>query len=149
MEGEPAVTVLYGSMYDHTREMADAVARGVTAAGVPVRVVDAARVHPSTVLTEVWRRKGLILGSPTYDSGIFPAVEHALRLVVCKRLANRVVGLFGSLGWQGGAVRKMADEVAPLGWDLVDKVEFKGAPRADDLARGDELGRAVAERVRG
>ena len=147
MEGEPAVTVLYGSMYDHTREMADAVARGVTAAGVPVRVVDAARVHPSFVLAEAWRRRGLILGAPTYDTGIFPAVDHALRLIVAKRLLNRVVGLFGSLGWQGGAVRKMADEVTPLGWDLVDKVEFKGAPRQDDLARGEELGRRVAERV--
>ncbi len=149
MEGEPAVTVLYGSMYDHTREMADAVARGVTAAGVPVRVVDAGRVHPSFVLAEAWRRKGLVLGSPTYDTGIFPAVEHALRLIARKRLANRVVGLFGSFGWRGGAVRKMADEVAPLGWDLVDKVEFGGAPRPDDLARGEELGRAVARRVRG
>ncbi|MBC7170549.1 FprA family A-type flavoprotein [Candidatus Bipolaricaulota bacterium] len=149
MDGEPAVTVVYGSMYDHTRRMADAVARGVREAGVLVKIVDAARVHPSAVLAEVWRRKGLIVGSPTYDSGIFPAVEHALRLVVRKRLANRVVGLFGSLGWQGGAVRNMADEIAPVGWDLVDQVEFRGAPRADDLARGEALGRAVAERVRG
>ncbi len=148
MEGEPAVTVVYGSMYDHTRRMADVVAQGVAAAGVPVAVVDAGRVHPSFVLAEVWRRKGLVLGSPTYDGGIFPAVDAVLRLLVRKRLANRVAGLFGSLGWQGGAVRKMADAVAPLGWDVVDKLEFKGAPRQDDLARGEELGRRVAERVR-
>lgn len=147
MEGEPAVTVVYGSMYDHTRQMADAVARGVRATGVPVRVVDAARVHPSTVLAETWRRRGLVLGSPTYDTGIFPAVDHALRLIVAKRLLNRVVGLFGSFGWKGGAVRKMADEVASLGWDLADTVEFPGAPRQDDLARGEELGRRIAERV--
>ncbi|MCR4391382.1 MAG: FprA family A-type flavoprotein [Candidatus Acetothermia bacterium] len=148
MEGEPAVTVVYGSMYDHTRRMADAVARGVTAAGLPVSVIDAARVHPSFVLAEVWRRRGLILGSPTYDTGIFPAVEHALRLIARKRLANRVVGLFGSSGWQGGAVRKMAEEVAKLGWELVDKLEFKGAPVREDLAQGEELGRRVAERVK-
>lgn len=149
MEGEPAVTVVYGSMYDHTRRVADAVARGVVTAGVPVRVVDAARVHPSIVLAEVWKRRGLVLGSPTYDTGIFPAVEAVLRLLAHKRLANRVVGLFGSLGWQGGAVRKMADEAAALGWDLVDKVEFRGAPSPDDLARGQDLGRTVAERVKG
>lgn len=149
MEGEPAVTVVYGSMYDHTRRVADAVARGVAAAGVPVRVVDAARVHPSTVLAEAWRRRGLVLGSPTYDTGIFPAVDHALRLIVGKRLANRVVGMFGSFGWKGGAVRKMADEVASLGWDLAGTVEFRGAPRRDDLIRAEALGRTVAERVNG
>lgn len=149
MEGERAVTVVYGSMYDHTRRMADAVARGAREAGVPVRVLDAARAHPSTVLAEVWRRRGLVLGSPTYDTGIFPPVDHALRLIVAKRLQHRVAGLFGSLGWRGGAVQKMADAVAPLGWDVVDKLEFRGAPTADDLARAVELGRAVAERVRG
>lgn len=148
MEGERAVTVVYGSMYDHTRRMADAVACGVTAAGLPVKVVDAARVHPSFVLAEAWLRRGLVLGSPTYDTGIFPAVEHALRLIARKRLANRVVGLFGSAGWQGGAVRKMAEEVAELGWELVDKLEFKGAPVREDLAAGEELGRRVAERVK-
>lgn len=57
MEGERGVTVLYGSMYDHTREMADAVARGVAAAVVPVHVVDAARAHPGFALAEVWRRR--------------------------------------------------------------------------------------------
>ncbi|HEU68879.1 MAG TPA: FprA family A-type flavoprotein [Candidatus Acetothermia bacterium] len=149
MEGEPAVTVVYGSMYDHTRQMADAVACGVTAAGVPVRVVDAARVHPSTVLAEAWRRKGLIVGSPTYDTGIFPAVGQALRLIARKRLGNRVVGLFGSFGWRGGAVGKLAGLVDELGWELLGKVEFRGAPTADDLAQGRELGQAVAERVKG
>jgi flavorubredoxin len=149
MEGEPGVTVVYGSMYDHTRRMADSVAHGVAAARVPVKVVDAARVHPSFVIAEVWRRRGVVLGAPTYDGGILPAVEDVLRLLVRKRLANRTVGLFGSAGWQGGAVRKMADEITPLGWDLVDKLEFKGAPTPDDLSRGEDLGRRVAERVTG
>jgi len=148
MEGDPAVTVMYASMYDHTRRMADAVARGASSVGAPVMVVDAARVHPSFILAEVWRRRGLVLGSPTYDGGILPAVEHVLHLLERKRLANRVVGLFGSSGWQGGAVRKMSDEVAALGWDLVDKVEFQGAPAPDDLACGEDLGRRVAEQVK-
>ncbi|HEU68818.1 MAG TPA: FprA family A-type flavoprotein [Candidatus Acetothermia bacterium] len=141
------MTVVYGSMYDHTRRMADAVARGAAAAGVPVAVVDAGRIHPSFVLAEAWRRRGLVLGAPTYDGGILPAVGAVLRLMARKRLANRVVGLFGSHGWQGGAVRKMADEVAEPRWEVVDKVEFEGAPRREDPARGAELGRQVAERV--
>jgi len=111
--------------------------------------VDAGRVHPSFVLAETWRRRGLVLGAPTYDGGILPAVEHVLRLLARKRLANRVAGLFGSSGWRGGAVRKMAEEVDGLGWDLVDTVEFRGAPRLDDLARAEELGQKVAEKIRG
>ena len=147
-EGEPGVTLVFGSMYGETRKMAEAVARGVREGGLPVRVLDAGRVHVSFLIQEAWRCRGLILGSPTYDTGIFPPVEHFLRLLERKRLRNRVVGIFGSYGWRGGARTKLEEKVRELGWELVGSVEFAGAPTAEELRQGQELGRAVAERVR-
>ncbi len=147
MEGDPGVAIVYGSMYGETLAMAEAVAHGVREAGVPVRVLDAGRVPTSFLLRDAWRYRGLILGSPTYDTGVFPPVEHLVRLLERKRLKNRSVGLFGSHGWAGGALRKLGEKAAELGWDLVGEVGFAGAPTAEDLARGRELGRAVGERV--
>ncbi|HDI11213.1 MAG TPA: FprA family A-type flavoprotein, partial [Candidatus Acetothermia bacterium] len=147
MEGEKGVTVVFGSMYGFTLRMAEAVARGVASVGVPVRLVDAARVHPSYVLLEVWKRRGLIVGAPTYDAGIFPPVELALRLLERKRLRNRVVGLFGSFGWGGGALKAMEELAKRNGWELVRTLPFRGSPSAEELRDGEELGREVAERV--
>ncbi|MBC7099303.1 MBL fold metallo-hydrolase, partial [Candidatus Bipolaricaulota bacterium] len=52
MEGRAEVTLVYGSMYGHTRRMAEAVARGVRNEGIPVKVLDACRVHVSYLIRE-------------------------------------------------------------------------------------------------
>jgi len=148
MEGLPEVTLIYGSMYGHTRRLAETVARGVRAEGVPVRVLDASRVQVSYLIREAWKRRGLILGVPTYDGGVFPALEQLLRLLERKRLKDRVVGVFGSYGWHGGAVKKVAAKAGELGWEVVGEVGFQGAPTGEDLAAGEALGREVARRVR-
>jgi hypothetical protein len=41
----------------------------------------------------------------------------------------------------------MRETLGPLKWDVVGAVEFTGKPTADDLKRGRELGRTVAEAV--
>ena len=148
MEARPEVTVVFGSMYGFTARMAEAVARGAAGEGVPVRVLDAGRTHVSFLIREAWKRKGLIIGAPTYDTGIFPPVEYFLRLLERKRLRDRVAGLFGSFGWKGGSVEKMRERVEALGWELVDAVAFRGAPAPEDLKKAEELGAAVARRVR-
>lgn len=147
-EGEPGVVVIFGSMYGETRKMAEAVAQGVREEGLPVRVLDASRVHVSFLIRDAWRFQGLILGTPTYDTGIFPPIEYALRLLERKRLKNRVVGIFGSYGWRGGARAKLEEKVRELGWEVVETLEFAGAPTVEDIATGRELGRKVAARVK-
>jgi flavorubredoxin len=114
-----------------------------------VRILDAGRVHVSFLIREAWKRRGLILGAPTYDAGIFPPVEYLLRLLERKRLGGRIVGLFGSYGWRGGSVEVMRERVEALGWELVDAVAFPGAPTPRDFSRAQALGEAVAHRVAG
>ncbi|MGQ9734405.1 MAG: FprA family A-type flavoprotein [Candidatus Bipolaricaulia bacterium] len=149
MEGEPGLVLIYGSMYGDTELMAERVARGASAAGVPIiKVLDASRTHLSFLLAEAWRYQGLILGAPTYDGGIFFPMEQFLRLVQRKRLQNRLVGIFGSFGWSGGAIKGMRAIIEELEWELVEPVvEFNGRPGAKELEQGEALGRALAKRV--
>ncbi len=148
MEGEAAVTVAYGSMYDHTRQMADAAARGVVEAGLPVKIVDIARTHVSFALAEVWKRRGLILVAPTYDAGLFYPMEHLLQVLTRKRLGQRTVGLVGSYGWVGRAIAKMKETAEALGWSVAGELEYQGFPQAEDLEKARELGYRVAHEVR-
>lgn len=99
MEGEKGVTIIYGSMYGNTRKMMESVAKGVKSVGCKnFKVLDASRKNLSFLLKEAWRRKGLIIGSPTYDARIFPPVDQFMNIVQKKRLQNRVAGVFGSYG---------------------------------------------------
>ncbi len=147
MEGEPGVTVVYGSMYGRTRLAAEAAAQGVAEVGAHVQMVDSSRTHASYIVRDVWRRRGLILAAPTYDAGVFPPVDHALNLLERKRLRNRAVGLLGSYGWQGGAMAKLEERIRALDWDLVGTHAFAGQPTQHDLTVAKKVGREVASKV--
>ncbi len=149
VEGEPGVTLIYGSMYGNTLEMMEAVAEGVKSSGCAnLEILDASRVHLSFLLSEAWRREGLIVGAPTYDARIFPTVDRFLKLAKKKKLRNRVAGVFGSFGWSGGAAKRMKKIVEEQDWELVEPVaDFRGKPSEEELERGRELGEAVGEKV--
>ncbi|MBN1282935.1 MAG: FprA family A-type flavoprotein [Proteobacteria bacterium] len=152
-EGEEGVVVVYGSMYGNTERMMEACAVGLADEEVSrVRIHDVSRMHVSYLIRDAWRFRGLILGSPTYDTGLYPPMDHFIRLLAHKRLMNRVLGLFGTFGWSGGGVSTLT-EFAKGGrgaWDLVEPiVEARCAPSAEDLKRCEELGRNVVKRLRG
>ncbi len=149
LEGEKGVTLIYGSMYGNTSEMMEAVARGLKSKECTnIKILDASRVHMSYLLSESWRRKGLIIGTPTYDGRIFPPVDHFVQLARKKKLKDRVVGLFGSFGWSGGALDRVKSVSEQLNWNLIEPIcEFNGKPTNADLKRGKELGEKIIERV--
>ncbi|MFO8034509.1 MAG: FprA family A-type flavoprotein [Candidatus Bipolaricaulota bacterium] len=144
MEGEPEVTLVYGSMYGRTRLAAEAAAQGVADEHVPVKIIDASRTHASYIVRDVWKRRGVILAAPTYDAGVFPPLDHALNLLERKRLRNRAAGLLGSYGWQGGALTKLEQRVRALGWELVDVHGYPGQPSEQDMDAARQVGRQVA-----
>jgi len=148
-EADPGVTIIYGSMYGFTEGLMEQVARGAISTGLEdLEVLDAARVHPSYLVSEAWRRRGLIVGSPTYESRAFPPVSTFLDLAGKKKLKDRVTGVFGSFGWGGGSAREIEETCEKLNWDLISPtVEFNGEPSEDQLESGFELGRSVAKEV--
>lgn len=149
MEGEPGITIIYGTMYGNTEKMMEEVAAGVREAGVDnLEVIDSARKHPSFALSEAWRRQGLIIGAPTYGNGLFPPTYNLVHLLEKKKLQNRTAGLFGSHGWSGGGVKVLEKTAEKLDWSLpADSVKFNGKPGRDELRTGRKMGQNIAETV--
>jgi len=149
-EAEEGVVVAYASMYGNTSKMMEAVARGLSDEDVcRVRIHDVSRTHVSYLIRDAWRFRGLILGSPTYDAGLFPAMEHFVGLLEHKKLTRRVLGLFGSFGWSGGGVKSLVEFAKKMSWIPVEPVvEARLAPSGEDLDRCFELGRSVVRSVK-
>ncbi len=145
---EPAITLVYGSMYGYTELMMNAVAQGISQADVPLEIYDAARTHVSYILPSLWTRRGVMVGAPTYEVSLFPPVEDVLRMAAHKNIKNKKAAYFGSFGWSGGAKRGLEKIIEPLKWDLVDVFEFKGYPKKEDLRKGEEFGRKFAELIK-
>jgi anaerobic nitric oxide reductase flavorubredoxin len=144
---EVGITLIYGSMYGNTEKMMNAVAQGISQEGVPLTIFDAAHTHVSYILPSLWTQRGVMVGAPTYEGGLFPPVAQALDIAAHKRIRNKTVARFGSYGWSGGAQRDFERIIEPLKWELVDTLEFIGGPTEEDLKQGEEFGARFAKLV--
>ena len=149
-EAEEGVVIVYASMYGNTERMAEAVAEGLSEQGCQtVRLHDVSRTHVSYTLRDIWRYQGLILGSPTYDTKVFPLMDSLLKLLETKMVKKRAVGIFGSYGWSGGAVKAMTGFVRNNSLELVEPVvEAQFAADAGEMEQCRQLGRNMAGHIR-
>lgn len=120
---QEGATVIFGSMYGNTERMAEAVAGGLVEGGIAtIRVHNISRAEPSFVLNDVWEWEGLALGSPTYNTRLFPLMDDFLRLVANLQIPSRPVGIFGTYGWSKGAVAALEEFARGGKWNLIEPI---------------------------
>lgn len=149
-EGETGVTIVYGSMYGNTEEMAEAIAARLAERGIKkIRMHNASVSHLSYIISDVFRFKGLVIGAPTYSNTLFPPVESVLNAIKTRELKNRVLGTFGSYTWAPQAVKRINQllEDAKLYTSDVISVETKQAPSAATVADCRSLADAIADQL--
>ncbi|HJA82403.1 MAG TPA: FprA family A-type flavoprotein [Candidatus Bacteroides intestinavium] len=149
-EAEEGVVIAYGSMYGHTEEMAEAIAAELSAQGIRHVVLhDVSKSHPSYILRDIFKYRGLIIGSPTYCNHIYPEVESLLEKILLREVRGRYLGLFGSFTWAGAAVKRLGELAAKGKFEPVgDPVEMKQALTPTAEERCEQLARAMAERLK-
>jgi flavorubredoxin len=145
---KPEITLLYATMYGATETMMNAVARGITAAGVPLQVFDVAHTHVSYILPSLYSRKGVVVGAPTYEGHLFPIMASVLAMAEAKHLTGKKAGYFGSFAWSGGGQAAFQKLVEPLQWEILAQWAFPGNPTAEDLLKGEAFGAEVARVIK-
>ena len=107
-QGEDGVVVIYASMYGNTAQMADYIARRIAEAGVKkIRVHDVSKTHISYLINDIWRYKGVVLGSCAYNLQMFPLMENLTRELLHMGVKERLLGIFGTYSWNGGGVKNL------------------------------------------
>ena len=146
--GEPGVTLLYASMYGNTEAVMNSVAHGIASADIPVQIFDVARTDVSYILPSLWVNAGVIVGAPTYEGKLFPAMSQVILMASIKHIRNKEAGYFGSYGWSKGALRELEGLAANIGWNMFNPFEFHGGANKDVLKKGEEYGREFAEHLK-
>lgn len=150
-EGEEGVVIIYGSMYGNTEQMAEAVASSLAAHGVKNIIMhNASKTHASYILKDVFKYKGVIVGSPTYSNQLYPEVASVLSKIELREVKDRLFGYFGSFTWAGAAVKRLAAFGEKMKWETVGvPVEQKQGLSADKYEACWALGEAMAKRLKG
>ncbi|MBN1767543.1 MAG: FprA family A-type flavoprotein [Prolixibacteraceae bacterium] len=143
------VVVIFGSMYGNTEKMADTIARQLAVRGVKnIRVYDASKTHVSYIISDVFKYKGVMIGSCAYNNEMFPAVENVARELVHKGIKDHLLGVFGSYSWNGGGVKNLQKFADDIKWDVVNSsVEAKGSMSAKTLDEAIALANAMADKL--
>ncbi|MDD6210818.1 MAG: FprA family A-type flavoprotein [Bacteroidales bacterium] len=150
-EAEEGVVIAYGSMYGNTEQMAEAIAEGCVAGGIhKVILHSVSKSHQSYILSDIFRYKGLILGSPTYSNVLYPGVESLLSKIVVREIRNRYLGLFGSFTWAGAAARHLQTFSENSKMELISNaLEIKQSLSQGSYAECVALGKRMAECIKG
>ena len=128
--------------------MAEAIGYGLAASGVPYKVFHVAVSDRNDVITEIFKAKALIVGSPTFNQGVLPTISPILEELKGLKFQNRIGAAFGSYGWSGESVKIIEEHLNTCKIQLVaEGLRSKWQPKPDDLARCEELGQKIAQVV--
>jgi len=150
-ETEEGLVICYGTMYGNTERAAEVIARASSEAGVKnIVVYNVSKTHHSYILRDVFRYRGLIVGAPTYNTGLYHEMDVLLSEVANRDIKNHYIGWFGSHGWASKAVAKIAEwNENRLHFEAVGvPVDIKQSLNAETSEQCSALGRAMAERLK-
>lgn len=115
------ITVLYDTMWNSTRVMAEQIAKGIREADaeVTIKILNVAKIDKNDVLTEVFRSKAILIGSPTVNNGYTYAIAGILEMIHGLKFKNKRAASFGSYGWGGEAVKMLNVALTDSGFEVV------------------------------
>lgn len=144
---ENQITVIYDTMWNGTRHMAEAIVQGLTQADreTTVKLCNCARSDWNDIITEVFKSKAVIVGSPTMNRGILFAVAGLLEMMRGLQFKNKKAAAFGAYGWSGESAKIIASRLQEAGFAVTDDgLKELWNPDQPSLDRCLEFGRHLA-----
>ncbi len=148
-EAENGLVIAYGSMYGNTEQLAEIIAAEAAANGVKNIVMhNVAKSDASYIIRDIFKYKGLILGSPTYNSKLYPGIENLISAIQNRNIKNRFLGCFGSFTWADATARHFKAFADGVEFELLsDPLAMKQARVEDVLENALSMARAMAEKL--
>lgn len=145
---ENQVTIVYDTMWQSTRKMAEAIADGIrdVLPETTVVVKNIARDDKNDIITEIFRSRAILVGSPTINNGISFATAGILEMAAGLKFKQKKAAAFGSYGWGGGSVKIINARLQEAGFELVnDGISKLWVPDQTSIEDCKEYGREFAK----
>lgn len=146
---ESSVALIYASAYGNTATIAQAIARGVTKAGVAVESINAESAKPEEIKSAIDKSAGFIMGSPTLGGHAPTQIQSALGIVLANAAKTQLAGAFGSFGWSGEAVDLLENKFRNAGYKFgFEPIRVKFTPTDAVLKTCEEAGTDFAQALK-
>jgi flavorubredoxin len=145
---ENQITILYDTMWDGTKRMAEAITKGIREIDkkVNVKMYHIAKTDKNDIITEIFKSRIIIVGSPTIGGGILSGVAEILEMIKGMRFKNKKAASFGCYGWSGESIKIIKEHLEKSGFSVInDGIRALWNPDDDSLEKCVEFGREIAK----
>jgi flavorubredoxin len=147
---ENQITILYDTMWNGTRTMAEKIASGIKEGdrAVDLKLFNLAKSDKNDVITEVFKSKAILIGSPTINRGILVSVAGILEEIKGLKFKNKKAAAFGCYGWSGESTQIISETLKASGFEVLDDgIKALWNPDDENAANIIEYGKQLAEKV--
>jgi len=148
---ENQITLVYDTMWNGTRRMAETIAKGIKSVDVDVTVklFNAAKTDKNDIMVEIFKSKAILVGSSTINKGILVSMAANIEMIKGLGFKNKKAAAFGSYGWSGESVKLLTKEIEEAGFEIVDEgIRALWNPDEDALKECYEYGANFAKKVK-
>jgi len=143
---ENQITIVYDTMWNGTRRMAEEIAKGIKKedSNINIKLFNSARHDMNTIVTEIFKSKAIIMGSPTVNKGYLASLAALLEFIRGLSLKNKKAAAFGCYGWSGESVKKINEDLEKSGFELInDGLRVMWYPDNNDISQLHEFGKQI------
>ena len=140
---EKGVMIVYGSMYGHTENAAEVLARKLCERGITnTRLYDCSSTHVSYLISDIFKYSHLVLACVTYNLGIFPPVKDFIHDMQALNVQNRTVAIMENGSWAIRSGSLIKEEISKMkrmrildeGVTMASSLQSQNMPDLDALA---------------
>lgn len=147
---EHQATIIYDTMWDATKHMAEAIAEGIKSVDptLNIKLFNVSKIDKNDVISEVFKAKLVVAGSSTINKGILSAMASTIEIMKGLKFKNKKAAGFGSYGWSGESPKLMTEALKECGFEILDEgLGVLWQPDEDALEICREYGRKLAQKL--
>ncbi len=110
-------------MWNGTKQLAEKIAEGIEKVDkeVVVKLFNVAKNDNNDLITEVFKSKTVIIGSPTVGNSILHSVAGFIHLMKGLKFKNKKAAAFGCYGWSGEGNKEISESMKNAGFEIIDE----------------------------
>jgi anaerobic nitric oxide reductase flavorubredoxin len=145
---ENQVTIVYDTMWNGTRKMAEAIAEGIKEVDreVVIKLFNSSKHDKNDIIAEVFKSKAVLVGSPTINKGILSSTAAILEMMKGLGFKDKKAAAFGCYGWGGESVKIITEELNKAGFEVINEgAREMWNPDESALNRCIDFGKSIRE----
>ncbi len=149
-EAKEGVVIIYGSMYGNTEQIAEAVAEGLVSSGIKnVKIHNVSRSDDSYILRDIFKYKGLVIGSTTYNNDFHPGIKDIIAKIENREIKNKEFAYFSSCSWANTTDKRLREFAENMKWNTVEiAVSETMSLKDDNYQIAIKMGQKLAENLK-